>query len=117
MTGHRYVYRAKVDRVIDGDTLAVTLDMGLHCFHTEALRLVGVDTAEVVGASKPEGLRAKAFVEGWVYAASAAGGWPFRVETHKGQTFGRYLADVVRVDTGESLADAIRAAGLAVGGS
>jgi hypothetical protein len=39
------------------------------------------------------------------------------VETFKGQTFGRYLATVRRCDTGESLADALRAAGLTVGGS
>jgi micrococcal nuclease len=116
VTDHRYVYRARAERVIDGDTLAATLDCGFHCYHVEVLRLVGVDTPEVVGADKAAGLRAKAFTERWV-AEGGSEGWPLMVETFKGQTFGRYLATVRRCDTGESLADALRAAGLTVGGS
>ena len=105
-----YRYRARCESVTDGDTIRATLDMGCHCYHVEAIRLRGVDTAEVRGAERPDGIVARAFVQLWVDTAGT-GEWPLIVETHKGETFGRYVADVFRADTGESLADALRAAG------
>ena len=49
-----YVYKAKLDRVVDGDTIRVVLDLGFKIFHKEILRLRGIDAAEMksdVGAN------------------------------------------------------------------
>lgn len=105
-----YRYRARCESVTDGDTLRVTVDLGFHCYHVECLRLEGIDTAEVRGPERPDGIVAKAFAKLWVDTAGT-GEWPLIVETRKGETFGRYVADVYRADNGESLADALRAAG------
>ena len=41
-----YVYSAVVKRVVDGDTLDVTLDLGFNIFHNGRVRLLGIDTPE-----------------------------------------------------------------------
>ena len=41
-----FVYRAKVDRVYDGDTIWVTLDLGFDLFYKCSVRLKGIDTPE-----------------------------------------------------------------------
>jgi len=116
-----YQYRAKVERIVDGDTCYVMLDMGFHCYHVESLRLAGVDAPELFrGDNVLAGIAAKDFVRAWVEDAGVDRGtndiyWPFEVETFKErQTFGRYIGHIVRRDTGESLADALVEAGHAV---
>lgn len=41
-----YFYKAEVDRVVDGDTIDVTIDMGFKCFCKQRLRLLDYDTPE-----------------------------------------------------------------------
>ena len=41
-----YTYSAVVTRVVDGDTLDVTLDLGFSIFHHARVRLAGIDTPE-----------------------------------------------------------------------
>ncbi len=42
-----FVYRATLDRVVDGDTLDCTLDLGFDVkLHKQRVRLAGIDTAE-----------------------------------------------------------------------
>lgn len=104
-----YCYHAKVLRVVDGDTIEVELDLGLRVYRVERLRLLRVDTPELRGgtaASKSEAQVAKQFVVDW--CAERAG--QVVVETFKGDSFGRWLAEVQDVD-GESLNDALRAEG------
>jgi micrococcal nuclease len=113
-----WTYRAGIDRVVDGDTCIVRLDLGFHCYHVESLRLAGVDTPELFsGTNREAGKAAKEFVEQWVSYAYWDHGdndttWPFIVRTLKDkQTFNRYIGYVTRADTGEDLAEAIIAAG------
>lgn len=40
-------YPCVVERVIDGDTYVLTLDLGLHIFRRESCRLLGVNAPEV----------------------------------------------------------------------
>ena len=40
-------YRAKLKRIVDGDTLEVIIDVGFHGTQTEQLRLLGVNTPEM----------------------------------------------------------------------
>ena len=58
-----YTYRAKVVKVIDGDTIDVELDVGFNTHIYKRLRFLGIDTWEVRGEEKPKGLIAKARLE------------------------------------------------------
>ncbi len=114
-----YRYRARIVRIVDADTVIASLDLGLHCFHTESLRVAGVNAPEVRNADPTGAGRAAVnFVIMWIAEAednALTGGWPFEIETMKDrQTFGRYVAHIIRADTGESLATALVAAGHAV---
>lgn len=63
----RYVYSAKVERVYDGDTIFMDIDLGFRTWlHDEPLRLWGVDTPEVRGDGKAEGLAVRDLVSTWV---------------------------------------------------
>jgi len=44
-----YRYRAELDRVVDGDTLDVVIDLGFYIKIKERIRLEGVNTPEIYG--------------------------------------------------------------------
>ena len=41
-----YEYRAIIRRVVDGDTVDITLDLGFDILYNNRIRLLGIDTAE-----------------------------------------------------------------------
>ena len=47
-----YEYRAKVLRIIDGDTLKLEIDLGLKTSTKQKVRLAGIDTPETYGVKK-----------------------------------------------------------------
>lgn len=58
-----YWYKARVGRVIDGDTLCLDVDVGYKCWIKDTVvRLYGINTPEVRGEERPLGLRVKAIV-------------------------------------------------------
>ncbi|MFC7157256.1 thermonuclease family protein [Halomarina halobia] len=110
-------YRADVERVVDGDTLDLSIDLGFGVILTgdEArVRLRDIDTAEIFGSSKDSeeyatGQRHKEFVEEWV-AQGADREWPFFIETSKDDErgkYGRWLAVIKRRNDGAVLNDAL----------
>jgi len=116
-----FTYRARVDRVIDGDTLVMQIDLGFHMTAKVSVRLLGVDTPELRGGteeSKQRARDAKSFVSLWCNEAMAhavpADEWPFVVTTAKGDSFGRWLGRVYVVRTGEELSQALLDNGHAV---
>ena len=110
-----WTYRAAVERVIDGDTLRIRIDLGFHCYHIESLRLAGVNSPELFsGTNRDSGGAARDFASAWVVRAmlEQSTEWPFIVHTeHDKQTFNRYVGWIIRADTGEDLAEALIAAG------
>jgi len=80
-----------VERVVDGDTLDLAVDLGFKVQVRERFRLIGVDTPEVYGANKStEGEKASAFVKDLLPQ-----GTPVVVETSKGTgKYGRWLATI-----------------------
>ena len=42
-----YTYKAKVGRVIDGDTVVLEIDLGFNIFHLMSCRLLGVNAPEL----------------------------------------------------------------------
>lgn len=113
MPEHAWVYQARIIRVVDGDTCDVVIDAGFRATRTERLRLLGVNTPEVRGATKLAGDAATAFVKQW-WSDAAGGDWPLLVQTEKSDVFGRYLALVWRRTDGACLNDALLTAGMAV---
>ena len=115
-----WTFPCRVQRVVDGDTLDVVIDVGFHSSRVERIRLMRpdggfIDTPEVFGSEKEAGRLATRFVMEWVAEANGGlNGWPFIITTRKTDVFGRYLGDLRRVADGTSLADALLAAGLAV---
>lgn len=62
-----YTYRCTINRVVDGDTIDITIDLGFNIMIKERVRLEGVDTPEVYGSRAcPEGKVASQFVKDWV---------------------------------------------------
>ena len=106
-------YRASVSKVIDGDTLDLIIDVGFHMTTKQRVRLLWVDTPEMRGPEREDGKVAKLFVENWVDEHSKSL-WPFVVHTEKDDAFGRWLCDLLPVDTlGQSLSSTLLNAGQA----
>ena len=81
-----WTYPAWVDRVIDGDTLLVTADLGFSLRSPQRLRLRGIDTPEL---RFPAGVRAREF------AIDTLSQVDFIVlSTTRTDRYGRYLADI-----------------------
>ncbi len=81
-----YTYQAFVERVIDGDTLKVRLDLGFDVWAKQILRLRGIDCPEM---DTKEGTAAKAFVQSYIKEASR-----LIIRSSKSDKYDRYLADV-----------------------
>ena len=91
-----FTYSATLRRVVDGDTLLIAIDVAPDIFHTEKLRLRGLDCPEL---STVEGKVAKRFTESLLPADAA-----ITVSTTKPDKYDRYLADVfVRSAAGETV--------------
>ena len=87
----KFLYSAKVDRVIDGDTIEATVDLGFNIFTKIRFRLNGIDTAEVtstVPETRAIAFRAKARV------AELILGKDVTIKSSKSDKYGRWLADV-----------------------
>lgn len=115
-----WTYRARVEAVVDGDTLDLTLDLGFGTLLTGdegRVRLDGIDTGEIFGRAKESdeyqrGQTHKEFVEEWVTDARDAydGDWPFLVKTYDGDErgkYGRYIARIVSRANHDTLNDAL----------
>ena len=81
---HNYV--ATVDRIIDGDTLIVLIDLGFRTQRAETIRLRGIDAPE---RRSPEGKAATKFV-----TRCLANIDPIVVHTYKTDIYARYVADL-----------------------
>jgi len=87
-----YTYKATVKSIYDGDTIRVDIDLGFGIiFKNQPLRLLGIDTPEVRGEERSQGLISKKFVEERIPVGSV-----IRIATQKDrkEKFGRYLATV-----------------------
>ena len=112
-----YVYRARLERVVDGDPIDVTISLGLHDYRLERLRLLGVNAPEVHGPSRPAGLAATEFTADWLTVAvppDDPDGWPLVIRTTKSDAFGRFLCSVWRTVDGRNLNADLLASGNAV---
>lgn len=88
---HAYIYRCRVDRVVDGDTLDLAIDVGFRVHTIQRVRLAGVDTPETRGIHRPAGIVVAELVHNWVESF----GPTFFVETGKqAGGHGRWVGDL-----------------------
>lgn len=81
-----YDYRVDhVQRVVDGDTIDLVIDVGFKMTTVQRVRLLGIDTPE---RGEPGWAEATEFTKNWLDTWQGK----IRVETHKTDSFGRYLA-------------------------
>ena len=91
-----YEYACSVDRVVDGDTCDVVLDLGFNILHKCRVRLYGIDTPESRTRDKDE--KARGFLAKDYLINAIESGEKVVIQTKlkdsKGK-FGRVLGDVV----------------------
>lgn len=81
-----HTYKAQLERVVDGDTIRVKLDLGFQIKHREILRLAKINAPESKTAS---GKKSTQFLKNILEKA------PFLIiKTNKTDIYGRYIADV-----------------------
>lgn len=95
-----YEYSAELERVVDGDTYDLTVDLGFNVYKEIRIRMLGIDTAETYGVKKESdeyqrGIEQKRFVEAWFDDAES-----ISVKTKKNDKgkYGRWLARVYNQD-------------------
>lgn len=81
-----FTYYAYIERVVDGDSLLVQVDLGFGCWTRQYLRLRGIDAPEI---GSLDGKRAKKFVQ-----AELAGVPYVTIHSTRSDKYDRYLADV-----------------------
>ena len=101
-----------VHRVIDGDTMEALVDLGFRRFSRERVRIAYMDAPETHGETRAAGDAATGVAKQWLAVAQNAG--PLILVSHKADSFGRWLGTLYSQGTGESLADAMMAAGHAI---
>ena len=81
-----YTYFCKVDRVIDGDTVVVTIDLGLHVKVTKTVRLLGINAPEMYDTKGPS-------AKDHLIALLDTGLMPIVIQTHldRDDKYGRLL--------------------------
>lgn len=82
-----YEYKAKIERVIDGDTYVVFIDCGFNLYWRGHLRLLGVNCAEM---STEQGKLTKSYLERFF----EINGKDVTIRTFEFDSFGRILAAV-----------------------
>jgi len=91
-----YEYKVKeVIKVYDGDTITVTIDLGMHISNTIVIRLFGIDTPEIRGVERPQGLESKKWLKKKLLSAVKQGQC-ILIRTHKDKKgkYGRMLGEL-----------------------
>jgi micrococcal nuclease len=108
-----YEYRARIVRVIDGDTVEAEVDLGFHICSRMRLRLFGINAPEIKGPTRPAGLAARDYLNHLIQTHTDSTS-QLTIRTLKDATekYGRCLATLVA--SNRNLNEAMIAAGHAV---
>ena len=90
-----FEYRAIVTKVYDGDTITVNIDLGFGVWvKCQKLRLLGIDTPEVLGVEREAGLKSRDVLRERIMDKE------IRVKTQKDKKgkYGRWLATIYDAD-------------------
>ena len=92
----KYIYRAKLERVVDGDTVDALIDLGFDTWVKKRIRYKGIDTWESRTKDLDEkklGLAAKERNKELLESVSSKSGY-FRLKSHGVGKYGRVLGEL-----------------------
>ena len=92
----KYIYRAKLDRVVDGDTIDALIDVGFDIWVKKRIRYKGIDTWESRTKDLDEkklGIAAKERNKELLESVSSKPGY-FRLRSHGVGKYGRVLGEL-----------------------
>tara|TARA_Y100001938_G_scaffold135875_1_gene198049 strand:+ start:609 stop:998 length:390 start_codon:yes stop_codon:yes gene_type:complete len=92
----KYIYRGKLERVVDGDTIDALIDVGFDIWVKKRIRYKGIDTWESRTRNleeKAKGLEAKARNKELLVEVSAKSGY-FRLKSYGVGKYGRVLGEI-----------------------
>ncbi len=85
-----YEYRAIVTAVYDGDTVTADIDLGFEVWlHGQKLRLLNINTPEVRGKTRPEGLIARDALRNRILGKEVI------VKSDRRGKYGRWLVEII----------------------
>ena len=96
----KYIYRGKLDRVVDGDTIDALIDVGFDIWLKKRVRFHGMDAWESRTRNleeKAKGLEAKARLIELLDKVSNKPGY-FRIRSHGLGKYGRLLGEIFIMD-------------------
>ena len=91
----------EVNKVVDGETIDITIDLGFALTTKQRVRMNGVDTPESItkdAYEKTFGIEAKEFIQSWFLANKSV-----KVRTEKDDKYGRILGHFYAEGDVESL--------------
>ena len=97
-----YEYNAKLDRVVDGDTVDAMIDLGFDTWVHKRIRLEGIDAPETRTRDldeKAQGFKTKERLEGLLEAAKGM----FVLQSHGVGKYGRCLGTIFIGQSGKLL--------------
>ena len=96
----KYIYRAKLVRVVDGDTVDALIDVGFDIWFKKRIRFKGLDTWESRTRNLEEkalGFKAKARTKELLESVSSKSGY-FRLKSYGLGKYGRVLGELFIMD-------------------
>jgi micrococcal nuclease len=90
-------YRATVASVYDGDTITANIDLGFNITIREKIRLQGINTPEVRGSEREEGLRSRDALRAQIDGKEIY----LKTEKDKKGKYGRYIGTILQEVDGE----------------
>jgi len=97
----KYIYRGKLERVVDGDTIDALIDVGFDIWIKKRIRYSGIDTWESRTRNleeKAKGLEAKARNKELLMEVSSKAGY-FRLKSFGVGKYGRVLGEIYIEDS------------------
>lgn len=89
------VYKAIVEKVVDGDTILVHIDLGFDVWVNERTRFRGINTAEIIRNGVPAGETPDRAEQAKQFVAEKLKDIKFVViKTYKTDMYGRYVSDI-----------------------
>jgi micrococcal nuclease len=101
----KYIYRGKLERVVDGDTIDALIDVGFDIWVKKRIRYKGIDTWESRTrdlAEKAKGLEAKARNKALLMEVSSKSGY-FRLKSYGVGKYGRVLGEIFIQDANKNI--------------
>jgi micrococcal nuclease len=95
-------YKAKLLRIVDGDTIDAEISVGFDIFVRKRIRLWGINAPETRSSDKDEVKRGKLTLQRLAAILAACGG-EFELITHGDGKFGRCLGEIFVKELPESV--------------